>query len=235
MEEKRLETMLETMSDKEIKQQLLLYFNLQSERQDRLRVVLGDKQVEPSIKIMQSKYIDEVTSIMVRRLREGENQLISIEDIVLLIPRIIDFFEEAKDVKFSPLEREVLETYAKAIFLNLFDDLVEELPSRKKVYRWIKVLMEIANEKPFSLSETELLDEVTRRLYSREEFIAECNKTIERLNVDATKKVLIKPLIETIETEEINGMDEEIEKAISEVKEQVKLFLSGETTRIYGS
>ena len=117
-------------------------------------------------------------------------------------------------------------------FLNLFDDLVEELPSRKKVYRWIKVLMEIANEKPFSLSETELLDEVTRRLYSREEFIAECNKTIERLNVDATKKVLIKPLIET---EEINGMDEEIEKAISEVKEQVKLFLSEETTRIYGS
>ena len=119
MEEKRLETMLETMSDKEIKQQLLLYFNLQSERQDRLGVVLGNKQVEPSIKIMQSKYIDEVTSIMVRRLREGENQLISIEDIVLLIPRIIDFFEEAKDVKFSPLEREVLETYAKAIFFKL--------------------------------------------------------------------------------------------------------------------
>ena len=250
-----------SLTVEELKLLLLARFNIeqskQAKLQERLQQALGGEVQEkkPEAIAIEKKFADWISDILARRLKRNRraSPFLSARDFVKFVPTILDIIEQAEGEKLDAEERKMFEKFMKAIFENIFEIVRSMVPEGKNPYeefwRWTQTVLDLAAERgvlPTELFALEgMTDEITRRMFSKKEFVTLYKKAVNKfIDADTLKKILIQPLLDTItedDEEERREMEKEIETEIMpqlrEIVEKSKVvisnFLTDEVARIY--
>lgn len=152
-------------------------------------------------------------------------------------------------------ERKMLEEFLKTMFRSTFEMMGEILSPCKNIYeeywRWVTTVLDLATER--GILPTELLalqgatDEITRRMFTKEEFTTLSERAVSKLmDIDTLKKVVVQPMLDVYVGDEFGEeARREAEQAleaqvmpqlredIRKTKVIVSVFLNEEVERIY--
>lgn len=254
-----------TLTEKEL--ELLLITRFKTERSKRMRLhllvqrELGDEVREepPELIALEDKCVVSICEVLARRLKQNRRttSLFSSRDYGRLAPSMMNELLKIEGRELETEERKVLENYMKVIFENLSEMMKGVVLPGKNIYdeywRWTAIVLDLASER--GISPTDLLalegptDEITRRLFTKEQFIVLSTKVIDR-STDAArlKKAVLEPMFDLAATRldqrERRELRNELEKVfypklcerLAKTKEVlIKVWLGEEVKRIYGA
>jgi len=231
----------------------------QAKLQERLRQALGNEVQEekPEITAVRNKFVDSLLDVLARRLKSNwcTAPLLSYQDFVEFVPSLIDEITKAEGVELEAENRKKLEKVLKAMFENVCELVHTRVLPGKNLYdeywRWIMIVLDLAAE--CGILPTELLaledaaDEISRRMFTKEQFVTLTNKANHLLmDADVMKKLILQPILDML-SEGDEGERRELEQELGaeimplvrEIAEKSKavinIWLGEEVERIYGA
>ncbi|KKU09065.1 MAG: hypothetical protein UX09_C0005G0021 [Candidatus Uhrbacteria bacterium GW2011_GWE2_45_35] len=252
----------QTLTVGELKSLLLVNLGMvqikQAKLQEQIHREIGyEAQAEkPEFVSIKNKLLDQICDTLARRLKRNRHTtpLLSVRDIDRFTSYAIGELMKIEDIVLEAEEHEILEKYMRASFGNIIDSVYEMVPKDQNPYeeywRWVTTVLTLSAER--SISPTELLviesetDEITRRMFTREQFIDLFKRAVEKfVNVDALKKNYLQPLLDALtadmsdedrcefEQEFEGGVMRQMREAVEKAKPIIDAFLSEEVERIY--
>lgn len=252
-----------TLTVAELKSLLIARFNAERPKQEkfqaRLQQELGNEVQEkkPEYIEMENQLVDWISDILARRLKRNRRTtpLLSSRDLARFIPFMLNMIAHAEGDELDVELHKVLEKFLKTMFNVFLEVMHSKIPPGKNIYeehwRWINTVLALADES--SVLPTELLaleeatDEITRRMFSKKQFVALFKKAMNKFtDVDMLKKSLIQPILDMVsegDGEKRLDMERELEEALMpqlrEIFEKSKLvanaWLNEEIKRIYAA
>lgn len=252
-------TKKKTVTVAEIKSLLIARFNAEQGRQKKIQMKLQRdlgseiQEERPEVVMIRNKFADKISDIIARRLKQNRRTipLISSQDFIRFIPSIIN---EIMGNELESEERKMFGKFMEAMFENIFEMVHVMVPPNKNLYdeywRWITTVIDLATERDIIPTELfaleEMTDEITRRMFTRKQFITLSKKAVNKfMDVDALKKIIIQPMLDMVSTEADNEERCELEQKfeselmpqlhdrINKIKVVVNTFLGKEVERIY--
>lgn len=243
----------------ELKSLFSAYFKIsqikQAEFLTRLERELGEKvpSVEnPKVTAIKEKLLELMVDLLARRLKRNRRSvpLISSRDAVRLTHEMMDAIEEMSGEKIGAEIRKVIEGCIGSLIENILEMMCPMISSNEDVYNrnWkvataISDLAEDRGVAPVELVGLEgVLDEVTRRTYTREEFVDLSRKIASAYtDVDKLNATYIKPLLDAFPLDEemrheLEGeMRSNLIEQVEKTKGLISSWLEEETNRIYAA
>lgn len=254
-----------TLTVAELKSLLLARFNAgqskQMKLQARLQWELGNdvQEEKPEVIAIKNKFADWISGVLARRLKQNRRttSLLSSRDFVQFvksIPSMISEIAMAEGNKLKAGERKMFEKFMKAMFENIFEMVHAMVPPRKNPYkehwRWVTTVLDLAAER--DILPTKLLalegatDEITRRMFTKKQFVALSKRFMNKfMDAAVMKKVIFQPILDMVaaeaDEEEWRKLEQEIEAEVMpqlrEIAKKTKVvidtFLDEEIERIY--
>lgn len=215
---------------------------------------------DPRSAIVKDKIIGSLYEMTARRLKRNRREvpLFSKRDIVKLIPQIIGSIEQMSGEKFGTRESVKLKSLFKTILCNLFDIASDgsflpggvayvagKTDQYEAYWRRIRTILALARER--NIKPVECLtdqDEITRRLYSKEEYNALFQKVMSKsFDPEILKKAFFQPIIGMFadSPEELKKIERDFEAElmpqiagyVKAAKQEVDSFISEAIARIY--
>lgn len=253
-----------TLTVAELKSLLLAGFNAEQSKEAKLQVrlqqELGNEAQEekPEVVAIKNKLADWIFDTLARRLKQNRRAtpLLSSRDLVRFIPSIIDEIAKAKGDELNVEKRKMFEKLIKAMFENVFEMMHAMVPPRKNLYeecwRWVTTVLDLATERgipPIELLALEsATDEITRRMYTKKQFVALSKRAVNKfMDVDALKKIIVQPILDRLGTkaneEERRELEHKLEAklmprlrdTVEKSKVVINAWLGEEVERIYGT
>lgn len=254
----------QTLTVAELKTLLIARFNADDREQmkfnARLQQELGNEVQEetPEVAAIKSKIADRISDVAAHRLKQNRRTtpLISGQDFTPLIPLMIDEIAKGEGDEFGAMERKILETFLKAMFENIAEMTHATVPPDTNPYdeswRWVTTVLGLADERGIPpaelLTSEEAVDEITRRMFTKEQLVASFKRSTNKfVNVDAAKKIILRPMLDAMATEtsekERRELERELETTIMpQVRENarkaraiINTLLNEKVKRIYGA
>ncbi|TRZ81668.1 hypothetical protein D4R86_02340 [bacterium] len=254
--------MKKTLTVAELKSLLLARFNVEQSKQAKLQVrlyqALGNEVQEekPEVIAIKNKFADQISDVLARRLKQNRRTtpLLSYRDFVRFVPSIINEIVKAEGDELETEERKMFEKLTKAMLKNILEMVYAMVPSRKNPYeeywRWVTTVLNLATERGILptklLTLEEMTDEITRRIFTKKQFIALSKKAVKKfVDIDVLKKIFVQPMLDMIATdgdeEDRRELEQELEtKLMPQLRENVEkskvvinVWLSEEVERIY--
>jgi len=249
----------------ELKQLLIAYFNYNQlrrvEMQKRLQQSLGEEIKKENSKVLaiEENLKGWMADIIAKRLKRNRRNvtLLSSRDFNKIIPDLLENFEKVEGEELDNKERKMFTKFMKLVFGNIFEILYSIIPENENPYdeywRWVRTVVDLANERGISLMEIisnkENADEVTRRMFTLDQFVVLSKRTINKfVDSDAIKKTIIQPIlvldiISELDEEERKEIEKELEEEVMpqlrEIMGKAKVFLNTileeEVMRIYSA
>ncbi len=226
----------------------------------RLPQVLGtEPQVETPEIIAAKKVIKGFLSVTLsRRLKRNRRTtpLFSNRDLTRLVPSLVDEIAKSKGDVLAPEERKMIESNMKILLGNIIKMMLPLMPPESDPYeeywRWIQTVLDISAEhgvppaQLFALEDVN--DEITRRMFTKKQFVALNKGTTNKfLNAEALKVSILQPILSMLSKEMDADERREIERALEDelmpelrntlkrARVVVKRILDVEVKRIYGA
>jgi hypothetical protein len=210
--------------------------------------------------VIKKKGADWISNLLAHRLNGSPCTipLFSSEDLEKFVPSMIDAMEQAKNIELEVEDRRMLEKFLNKGTQNLFDIVHGMVPPGDNQYeaywRWIDTVLDLAAERgvlPIELlALEEATDEITRRMFSKEQFIALFNNEMSELtDTNMYKAFFLVPTLDVSMEEdetkrlwleqELEQFKAEIMPQLREVVEKLRVFLNTrlneDVTRIYAT
>ena len=175
--------------------------------QNRLRRVLDDTVLteDPMVIIIRTDLTDYLADIIARRMkmRRRTRPLVSLRDISKFTLSAIEFIEKQTSEKISDEERADVETLVDSTFGNMLETINDILPIGTNLYdsywKWAETVFAVAKEKnvsPVMLYQSDDANEVTRRLFTKDQFATLMKKAGSKaLSIRTIYKLNVLPLI----------------------------------------
>ena len=251
----------QTLTVAELKSLLLARFNAEQGKQvklqARLQQELGNEVQEekPEAIAIKNKFADWISDVLARRLKQNRRTtpLLSSRDFVKFVPSMINEIAEIEGDEFGAEERKMFEKFMKAMFENIFEMVHAMVPPRKNLYeeywRWATTVLDLAAER--GILPTEFLalenatDEITRRMFTKKQFVVFSKKAVNKLmDADVLKKIIVQPMLDMIaegDEEERRELEQELEaefmpqlrETVEKSKVVINSWLGEEVERIY--
>lgn len=245
----------------ELKSLLLARFHTEQSKQVKLQAriqqELGNEVQEenPEVTAINNKFGDWISDVLAHRLQQNRRTtpLLSSRDFVRFIPLMINEIAKTKGDELEAEERKMFEKFMKAMFENIFEMVHAMVPSRKNPYeeywRWATTVLDLATER--GILPTELLalegatDEITRRMFTKKQFVALSKKVVNKsMDADVLKKIIIQPMLDTFpegDEEERRELEQELEaefmpqlrETVEKSKVVCNAWINEEVERIY--
>lgn len=246
-----------------LKSLILTRFNMEQSRQAKLQTrfqqELGSTVVQeekPELIVIKNKFADLISGVLARRLRRNRRTtpLFSSRDFTRLVPSMISEIAKVEGNEFNAESRKMFENVMKVMFKGIFKIAHAMVPPRKNHYeeywRWITIVFDLAAE--HGILPTEFLalegaaDEITRRMFTKKQFVALSKRAMSRLmDVDSLKKTIIQPMLLAMlaegDEEERRELEQEFEAELMpqlrEIAEKsnvvINAWINEEVGRIY--
>lgn len=251
----------QTLNVTELRLLLVTHFNMEQSKLMKLQARLGQapnnegQEEESKVAAINSKLTNWVSGVLALRLKRNRRTtpLISSRDFIQLLPTIIDEVEKVEGEKLDVKSRKVLEKFMKSMFNGIFEAVNNVVPPHKNPYehywRWIMTVLELAAERDILptelLSIEEATDEITRRMYSKKQFVTLSRKATKKfMDADVLKKLIIQIEFGIIDDEEVlRSLEQDLEEVIMpQLRENMKKYkvilnewFDAEIKRIYGA
>lgn len=253
----------QTLTVAELKSLVLARFsaeqNKQAKLQTRIQQELGGKVQKEKLEIVaiKNKLTDWISDVLTHRLKQNRRTtpLLSSQDFVRFTPSIINEIVKAEGSELDAKSRKMFEKFMKATFENVFEMVHAMVPPRKNPYeeywRWATTVLNLATERGILPTELlaleEMTDEITRRMFSKKQFVALSKKAMNKFrDADVLKKVFFQPMFDMIaegDEEERRELEQKFEaKLMPQLRETIKksevifsTWLSEEIERIYAA
>lgn len=202
-----------------------------------------------------SKLINYLADIVARRMkmRRRAHPLVSLRDISKFTPSLIEFIEESTSERLTDEEGVNIKTFVNSSFGNLLEAINKILPAETNLYdsywKWVETVFAVAKERnvsPVSLYQSDGADEVTRRLFTKDQFTSVMKKAMSKgssirtiyrfhilpfINLEAgNDRLLLKRLKLQCRLSTLPIIRENIAKT----KPVMRAIIREEITRIYG-
>lgn len=251
-----------TLTVAELKSLLIARFNAeqskQAKLQARLQQELGNEVQEekPEAIAIKNKFADWISDVLARRLKQNRRTtpLLAPRDFVRFVPSMINEIAKAEGDELEAKERKMFEKFMKTMFENIFEMVHSMVPPRKNPYeeywRWATTVLDLAAER--GILPTELLalenatDEITRRMFTKKQFVALSKKALNKfMDADVLKKIIVQPMLDMIATdggeEDRRELEQELEtelmpqlrETVEKSKVVINVWLGEEVERIY--
>lgn len=248
----------------ELKSLLIAHFNAeklkQAKLQARLQRELGNEVQEkkPEVIAAENKFADWMSDVLACRLKRNRRTtpLISSRDFVRFVPSIVNEIAKIEGDELEAEERKMLEKFMRVIFENIVEMVHAMVPPRKSPYeeywRWATTVLNLAAER--GILPTELLalegasDEITRRMFTRKQFIALSKRAVNKfIDADALKKIMVQLMLDMVaaeaDEEERRELEQELEaevmpqlrETVEKIKVVVNTWLGEEVERIFAA
>lgn len=237
---------------------------LQTRLEARMAQALGNKAPEKNSEEMAvlNKFADSVADLLAHRLERNQHTtpLLSYDDLELLVPSLLNDLTQEKDVKPTDKDHKNFLALMKPGLKYVVDLVYYTVPAGMNAYEaywnWLNTLLNLATERGVLPAELlmreEANDEIARRLYSKEQFIALLNKAMNKfMDFEVVKAASIQHAINLLAMDEdVDDEDRrclkqgleantEVASMIRGVFEKTKViviaFINEETARIYGA
>ena len=265
IKKERREKMLrkQTLTVTELKSLILARFNADKSKQVKLQVRLQQEfgneveEKKPEDIAIENKFADLTSGVLARRLKRNRRAtpLLSSRDFVRFVLPMISEIEKKEGNQLEVEERKMLEKLVKTMFENLSEIMYTMIPPRKNIYeeywRWVTTVLDLAAERgvlPIELlTLEEATDEITRRMFTKRQFIALCKRTLNKfMDADVLKKSIIQPILDMVaegDEEERRELEKEIEveimpqlrENVEKSKAVINTFFGEEAKRIYAT
>lgn len=222
-------------------------------QQERGIEVQEEKQADI---VTKNKFMDLISDVLTRRLLQNSltEPLFSSEDFNQLLPWMIGEFAESAGEVLNDEDRENIEKYMKRMFENFSEMVYAMVPPRVNPYeeywRWVTTVLDLATERGVLPSELfaldGVLDEITRRMLSKEQFVTLSRQRLSILfDFDTHKKLVVMPMFDVIaadaDEEERRELEREFEAVVMpQIRENLEktkailvTLLDDEVARIY--
>lgn len=246
-----------TLTVTELKPLLLAHFGAKLSRQMKLQARLQQElgkeiqEIDSQYIAIMDKLLDWLSGLLAHRLRQNQHTtpLLSSQDFTQFV-----LLEVFPDFELGAVERKTIKRFLDAVLENIVELLMPGHPDEnlyEKYWQWVTTVLDLAVER--GISPTELLtlettaDEITRRTFSREQYIATLELMTAKLtDIDTLMKLNVQPrlaiLSETLSEEERSEIEQRLEsKLMPQLREQIdrvkvilRAFLDEEVERIYG-
>jgi hypothetical protein len=254
----------QTLTVAELKSILNASFSSKQSKQvqvkSRLSQVLGTEPQDETPEIIAAKKVIKgfLSDTLARRLKRNRRTtpLFSNRDLAQLVPSVVDEIAKSKGDVLAPEERKMIE----GIILMLFQSIIKMMlpPMRpgsdpyEEYWRWIRTVLALSAERGVTPAELFALvdpnDEITRRMFTKKQFVALNKATTNKLlDAEALKASIIKPMLSTLGQEFDDDERREIERTLEDeimpelrdtlkrARVVVKCILDEEVKRIYGA
>ena len=265
IKKERREKMLrkQTLTVIELKSLILARFNADKSKQVKLQVRLQQEfgneveEKKPEDIAIENKFADLTSGVLARRLKRNRRAtpLLSSRDFVRFVLPMISEIAKKEGNQLEVEERKMLEKLVKTMFENLSEKMYTMIPPRKNIYeeywRWVTTVLDLAAERgvlPIELlTLEEATDEITRRMFTKRQFIALCKRTLNKfMDADVLKKSIIQPILDMVaegDEEERRELEKEIEveimpqlrENVEKSKAVINTFFGEEAKRIYAT
>ena len=216
----------------------------------RIQQELGVEAQEenPENIAIKNKFLDWVCDIIAHRLKRKPltTPLLSSADFKYFAPFMIDAVAQVKNLKLTTEDREILKKDLKSEFENFIEVLHGMMPPNMNLYEAFslkfKILLDLAAERGVLPTELIMLeevnDEITRRMFSKEQFITNFENAINKyLNVDVFKKNLLGPIIDLATEDELRMLEQifmpKLRETVEKTKAVVNTLFAEEIVRTY--
>lgn len=207
-----------------------------------------------AIELMKLKLEDQISEIMAIRLKNNcrEIPLLSKEDFSSLSIVLTNHFEQDADHVLDEEERQTIQSTYSSVIESVADALcnLDDNPY-ESWYKTAELSSKLSNDYGIPLfdlfSNQEIVDQITKNVFSREEYLAKFERGIEKiLNPNFFKNVIIN-MVKNLPDVNWEEDREEIERDIDEevmpqinadienLRPIVKKYIDEETARIYGT
>ncbi len=234
---------------------------LQIGLQVRIDRDLGKEPVseKPEITAIKARLENFLNDTLVTRLMQNDRSvpLLSSDDLDDIVPSLVREMVQDDNVKLSDEIRTTLEGFLKGVFTGIVEAAQGMVVPGKDRYeehwRWLNMVLEVAARR--KLPPTEIIrlqsasDEVTRRLYTRDEYSKLNWSSLEKiLNLETLKEIAIKPMFEVmaldldLDANERSEFGQDFERKctaelsgmIMKIRATSTAWLYEQTVRIYG-
>ena len=252
----------QTLTVAELKALFVVRFGADQSKQNKLKARLqqefGEDVQEKNLEdlVIQDKIVDWISDVLARRLKRNRRTtpLISSRDFAQFIRFMISEIESAEGYELEAEEREMFKKFMKTMLENVVEAVHAMVPRRKNAYdeswRWVTTVLDLAVERDILPTELLLLesatDEITRRMFTKRQFVALYNKGVNKfMDVDVLKKIIIQPMFDLVaadaDEEERNELEQEFEaelmpqlrERVEKSKVIVNAWFGEEVARIY--
>lgn len=254
----------QTLTVAELKSLLLARLNAEQRQQAKLQVrlqrELGNEVQEekPEVVAIMNKLTDLISDVLARRLKHDlrTTPLLSSQDFVQFIPSMVNEIVKARGDELEAEDRKMLEKCIKATLENISEMACTMVPPCTNPYeeywRWVTTVLDLASER--GIPPTELLalerttDEITRRIVTKEQFVARFNRAMTKFtDIDVLKKMIVQPILDIVATEageeERREFEQQLEaelmpqlrETIEKTKVVINAYFGEEVERIYAA
>jgi hypothetical protein len=252
----------QTLTEAQLKSLILVRFNMQKANQvklsTRIEQELGDEfQAEdPAETVIKNDFLNLISGLLACRLLRNNltEPLITPEDYNQIEHWILTEVSKLTGAEPTNKERESCKKYLVSMFENITEMVHEIVPPNTNRYeeywKWVTTALDVASERgvlPEGLFELEgVSDEITRRMYSKEQYINISKRTqAKMLDFDTFKKNMFMPMIDLYADDATEEERRELEDDFDvELKPQIlkrfekmeaifNTFLNEEVARIY--
>lgn len=215
-------------------------------------------QENPADLARRNKCTDWMCDTLARRMKQDRRitPLLSHQDWAeFAIPMVIEEFEQKKGYELDPNEQKMIEKLVSRMFEEV-SEMIDSIVLQGKTpydeyWRWVTTTLELATEQcipPTKLLTLENgLDEISRRMFTKEQFLAYSHRRVKKFtDIDSFKKAFIQPMLEALslqlDDDELRETVQEIEADImpelingmEKIKVVLNTFFDEEAERIYG-
>jgi len=199
----------------------------------------------PAQVAVKNGFTNQFFDLIADRLSKNQQDILlfSSSDLPLLTSAIVKLVEKEQGYELDVDERKLIEKLIGSLFegmLGMLHDMVPDSSCNLYVeyWRWIDTVLNLSAERGIPATEifkTEAqCDEITRRLYSKEQFLVQNNKDIlGKFTAEKLKKTIILPILNAMievetgeEEEDREEIRQELEKELEkEVMPQIRIFV----------
>lgn len=259
-----------TLTMVELKSLLFARFNAEQSKQAKLQARLqlelhNEVQEEkPEAIAIKNKLTDWISDILARRLKRNRRTtpLLSSRDFIRFVPLVINEIAKAEGDELEAEERKMFEKFIKAISENIFEMVVHAMvpPCNnpyEEYWRWVTTVLNLAAERGILptklLALEEATDEITRRMFTKKQFVVLSKKAMNKLvDADVLKKFIVQTMLDmqTVRRllsddleKERRELEQELEaelmpqlrEAVEKAKVVINVWLGEEVKRIYAA
>lgn len=225
----------------------------------RIELELGDevREEKPEDVSIMNKFIDLISSTIACRLKKNQRTipLLSPQDLIEITPLMIAEITKNNSDEFEAEDCKKFEKFMKTVFESISTMVNQQpMPPHKDPYErywhWVTIVLNLATEcgmQPIELLSSEsATDEITRRMFTKDEFVFLSEQSLEKLmDFDALKKTVIRPLLDMLTNDLTDEERREIEKefettnmpelhqCVETIQLAAKAILNEEIMRIY--
>lgn len=216
---------------------------------------------DPQAEELQNRVLDHLTKIIARRLyrRDKTSSLLSKRDLTKISDDLSSELVKAHHSDEPPELQEQTKTLYSNLFKNLLGGIRRITYNKENAYaeywRWINMVYRVAKERSVSALDLLVLqdgrDEVTRRLYSRKQFVAFSKRVLKPfLDIKFLRRTVIEPLFNHLVASEKDLTKEEekelrtalenefipkIEEGLIKIRQVADEYVHDQVIRIYGA